>query len=73
MDNLTIDFAVDTLLHIANSKEVKARSGGMEIMERVLEIYYSRLNNTRAMISNLFKMFRFQTGMSKFIETYYER
>ena len=48
------------------------RKVGMEIMERVAEIYYSRLNNTRAMITNLFKMFKFQTGKSKFIETYYE-
>ncbi len=49
------------------------RKVGMEIMERVAEIYYNRLNNTRAMITNLFKMLRFQTGKSKFIETYYER
>jgi CRP-like cAMP-binding protein len=49
------------------------RKAGMEIMERVAEIYYSRLNNTRAMITNLFKMFKFQTGKSKLIETYYER
>ncbi|OGP95407.1 MAG: hypothetical protein A2157_18470 [Deltaproteobacteria bacterium RBG_16_47_11] len=46
---------------------------GFEIMERVAEIYYNRLNSTRAMITNLFKMFKFQTGKSKFIETYYER
>jgi CRP-like cAMP-binding protein len=49
------------------------RKAGMEIMERVAEIYYTRLNNTRAMITNLFKMFKFQTGKSKLIETYYER
>ena len=49
------------------------RKVGMEIMERVAEIYYNRLNNTRAMITNLFKMFKFQTGKSKLIETYYER
>ncbi len=48
------------------------RKVGMEIMERVAEIYYSRLNNTRAMITNLFKMFKFQTGKSKLMETYYE-
>lgn len=46
---------------------------GVEIMERVAEIYYNRLNSTRAMITNLFKMFKFQTGKSKLIETYYER
>jgi len=45
---------------------------GMEIMERMAEIYYGRLSNTRAMITNLFKMFKFQTGKSKLIETYYE-
>ncbi len=48
------------------------RKAGMEIMERVAETYYSRLNNSRAMITNLFKMFKFQTGKSKLIETYYE-
>lgn len=45
---------------------------GVEIMEKVAEIYFNRLNSTRAMITNLFKMFRFQTGKSKLIETYYE-
>ena len=44
---------------------------GMEIMERVAEIYCNRLNSTRAMITNLLKTFKFQTGKSKFIETYY--
>ncbi len=48
-------------------------STGIEILARVAEIYYNRLNSTRAMITNLFKMFKFQTGKSKFIETYYER
>ena len=45
---------------------------GIEVMERIAEIYFNRLNSTRAMITNLFKMFRFQTGKSKLIETYYE-
>lgn len=45
---------------------------GIEMMERVAEIYFNRLNSTRAMITNLFKMFKFQTGKSKLIETYYE-
>jgi len=45
---------------------------GIKIMEKVAEIYFNRLNSTRAMITNLFKMFRFQTGKSKLIETYYE-
>ncbi len=45
---------------------------GVEIMGKVAEIYFNRLNSTRAMITNLFKMFRFQTGKSKLIETYYE-
>ena len=45
---------------------------GIEIMEKVAEVYLSRLNSTRAMIINLFKMFKFQTGKSKLIETYYE-
>ena len=45
---------------------------GIEIMEKVAEVYLNRLNSTRAMITNLFKMFKFQTGKSKLIETYYE-
>jgi CRP-like cAMP-binding protein len=49
------------------------RKMGMEIMETVAELYYNRLNSSRAMITNLFKMFKFQTGKSKLIETYYER
>ena len=38
------------------------RKAGMDIMERVVEIYYNRLNSVRAMIINLFKMFKVQTG-----------
>jgi CRP-like cAMP-binding protein len=45
---------------------------GVEIMEKVAEIYFNRLNSSRAMITNLFKMFKFQTGKSKLMETYYE-
>jgi len=44
-----------------------------EITEMVPEAYYNRLNGSRVMITNLFKMLKFQTGKSKFIETYYER
>jgi len=47
-------------------------NAGIEIMEKVAEVYLNRLNSTRAMITNLFKMFKFQTGKSKLIETYYE-
>ena len=46
---------------------------GIVIMERVAEIFFSRLNSNRAMITNLFKMFRVQTGKSKLMETYYEK
>jgi CRP/FNR family transcriptional regulator len=54
-------------------KLMKQRSQlGLAIMERVTEIYFNRLNSTRAMITNLFKMFKFQTGKSHLIETYYE-
>ncbi len=45
---------------------------GFEIMQKVAEIYYNRLNSVRAMITNLFKMFKVQTGKSKLMETYYE-
>lgn len=45
---------------------------GIEIMEKVAEIFFNRLNSNRAMITNLFKMFKFQTGKSKLMETYYE-
>jgi CRP-like cAMP-binding protein len=46
---------------------------GIEIMEKVAETFFNRLNSNRAMITNLFKMFKFQTGKSKLIETYYEQ
>jgi len=45
---------------------------GIEIMEKVAEIFFNRLNSNRAMITNFFKMFKFQTGKSKLMETYYE-
>jgi CRP/FNR family cyclic AMP-dependent transcriptional regulator len=51
---------------------MKSSRVGLEMMEKVTEIYYNRLNSTRAMIANLFKMFKFQTGKSTLIETYYE-
>jgi CRP-like cAMP-binding protein len=47
-------------------------SMGIEIMNKIAEIYLNRLNSTRAMITNLFKMFKFQTGKTKIMETYYE-
>ena len=45
---------------------------GLEIMDKIAEIYLNRLNSTRATITNLFKMFKFQTGKTKIMETYYE-
>jgi CRP-like cAMP-binding protein len=45
---------------------------GIEIMEKIAETYLNRLNSTRAMLTNLFKMFKFQTGKTKLMETYYE-
>ncbi len=45
---------------------------GIEILDKVAEIYLNRLNSTRAMITNLFKMFKFQTGKTKIMEAYYE-
>jgi CRP/FNR family cyclic AMP-dependent transcriptional regulator len=45
---------------------------GIEIMDKVAETYLNRLNSTRAMITNLFKMFKVQTGKTKIMETYYE-
>ncbi len=45
---------------------------GLEIMDKIAEIYLNRLNSTRAMITSLFKMFKFQTGKTKIMETYYE-
>ena len=46
---------------------------GIVIMEKVAEIFFSRLNSNRAMITNLFKMFRVQTGKSKLMEAYHEK
>ena len=48
-------------------------NAGIVIMERVAEIFSSRLNSNRAMITNLFKMFRVQTGKSKLMEAYNEK
>jgi hypothetical protein len=48
-------------------------SVGIVIMERVAEIFSGRLNSNRAMITNLFKMFRVQTGKSKLMEAYHEK
>ena len=45
---------------------------GIEVMNKIAETYLNRLNSTRAMITNLFKMFKFQTGKTKIMETYYE-
>ena len=45
---------------------------GMKIMSKIAETYLNRLNSTRATITNLFKMFKFQTGKTKIMETYYE-
>ena len=54
-------------------KQMKRNSkAAIEIMEKVAEIFFNRLNSNRAMITNLFKMFKFQTGKSKLMETYYE-
>ncbi len=48
-------------------------SVGIVIMERVAEIFSNRLNSNRAMITNLFKMFRVQAGKSKLMEAYHEK
>lgn len=45
---------------------------GIEIMDKVATTYVNRLNSTRAIITNLFKKFKFQTGKTKIMETYYE-
>ncbi len=45
---------------------------GFEVMKRVAEIYASRLNSTRSLITSLFKIFRVQTAKSKLIQTYQE-
>lgn len=63
---LSIDGEVLRKLMKQNSK------AGIKIMERVTEIYYRRLNSARAMITNLFKLFKVQSGKSKLMETYYE-
>jgi hypothetical protein len=45
---------------------------GIQIMEKVAEIYFNRVNSMCAMITSLFKVFKFPTGKSKLVETYYE-
>jgi CRP-like cAMP-binding protein len=46
---------------------------GIVIMEKMAEIFFRRLNSNRAMITNLFKIFRVQAGKSKLMETYFEK
>jgi len=60
-------------LDVSVADGAKESKVGIDIMERVAEIYYKRPDISRAMITNLFKVFKFETGKSKFIETYYER
>ena len=45
---------------------------GFEVMTRLAQLYFNRLNTTRAAITNLFKIFKFQIRKSKIFDTYGE-
>lgn len=47
-------------------------SVGFKVMKGLAEMYASRLNSTRSLITNLFKIFRVQTAKSALIQTYQE-
>jgi CRP/FNR family cyclic AMP-dependent transcriptional regulator len=45
---------------------------GFEVMTRLAQLYFNRLNSTRAAITNLFKIFKFQTRKPLVFDTYGE-
>ena len=45
---------------------------GYEVMTRLAQLYFNRLNSTRAAITNLFKIFKFQTRKALVFDTYGE-
>jgi CRP-like cAMP-binding protein len=45
---------------------------GFEVMTRLAQLYLNRLNSTRAAITNLFKIFKFQTRKPLVFDTYGE-
>jgi CRP-like cAMP-binding protein len=45
---------------------------GFEVMTKLAQLYFNRLNTTRAAITNLFRIFKFQTRKSLVFDTYGE-
>jgi hypothetical protein len=45
---------------------------GFEVMTKLAQLYFNRLNSTRAAITNLFKIFKFQTRKALVFDTYGE-
>jgi CRP-like cAMP-binding protein len=45
---------------------------GFEVMTKLAQLYFKRLNTTRAAITNLFKIFKFQTRKALVFDTYGE-
>jgi len=45
---------------------------GFEVMTKLAQLYFNRLNTTRAAITNLFKIFKFQTRKPLVFDTYGE-
>jgi CRP/FNR family cyclic AMP-dependent transcriptional regulator len=45
---------------------------GFEVMKKLAQLYFNRLNSTRAGITNLFKIFKFQTRKPVVFDTYGE-
>lgn len=50
----------------------KDPSIGFEVMTKLAQLYFNRLNSTRAAITNLFKIFKFQTRKPLVFDTYGE-
>jgi hypothetical protein len=45
---------------------------GLEVMTKLAQLYFKLLNTTRAAITSLFKIFKFQTRKSLVFDTYGE-
>jgi CRP/FNR family cyclic AMP-dependent transcriptional regulator len=66
----TTVFAIDA----SGLKEIIKRdpSVGIEVMGELAQLYSNRLNNTRAAVTNLFRMFKAQTNKSELYGVYGE-
>jgi CRP-like cAMP-binding protein len=61
-------------LDSAGFQEMKEQNPliGLAVMTELAQLYFNRLNTTRMAITNLFKIFKFQTDKSKVFDSYGE-